>query len=83
MSNLSTLMQRNLGCARLAEILQNCVVFGRMFPIVFLVTAQKQSLGQGNVFTGVCLSEGGDLYMMSIPVWLPDSMFLLGEGLCP
>ena len=25
----------------------------------FLVTARKQSLGQGNMFTGVCLSTGG------------------------
>ena len=27
--------------------------------ILFIVTARKRSLGQGNVFTGVCLSTGG------------------------
>ena len=46
-----------------------------------LIAAGKRSLGQGNVFTGVCLSvHRGSL--MSLPVWLPDPMFLKG-GLCP
>ena len=45
-----------------------------------IVTACKQSLGQGNIFTGVCLSTGG-LCMMSLPVWLPGPIFLPG-GLC-
>ena len=43
----------------------------------YLFTARKRSLGQGNVFTGVCLSTGG-LCMMSLPVWLPSLMFLAG-----
>ena len=29
------------------------------FPVPNIVTANKRSLGQGNVFTGVCLSVGG------------------------
>ena len=28
-------------------------------PLLSLITARKRSLGQGNVFTGVCLSTGG------------------------
>ena len=57
-------------------------------------TARKRSLGQGKVFTPVCSSvHMGVLCMMSLPVWLPDPMFLLGVsvpgpmvlpgGLCP
>ena len=63
----------------------------------FLVTACKLSLGQGNVFTGVCqlFCSGGSLCMMSLPVWLIGPMFLPGVsvsgpmfvpgggGLCP
>ena len=45
-----------------------------------VITARKRSFGQGNVYTGVCLSRGG-LCMMSLPVWLPIPMFLIG-GLC-
>ena len=63
-------------------------VMGRSLRILlecFLVTACKLSLGQGNVFTGVCqlfCSQGrGSLCMMSLPVWLTDPMFLPG-GLC-
>ena len=41
---------------------------------------KSDSLGQGNIFTGVCLSIGG-LCMVSLPVWLSGPMFLLG-GLC-
>ena len=50
----------------------------------------------GNVFTHICHSVrggGGGLIMMSLPVWLPGPMFLLGGlyrcscvpfgGLCP
>ena len=44
--------------------------------IVF-ITARKRSLGKGNVFRGVCLSTEG-LCMMSLPVWLPGPMLLLG-----
>ena len=48
----------------------------------YLFTARKRSLGQGNVFTGVCLSTGG------VSVWCP---FLSGclvpcsfwDDLCP
>ena len=43
-----------------------------------VVTACKQSFGQGKMFTGVCLSTGG-LRMMSLPVWLPGPMFLTGS----
>ena len=43
-----------------------------------LVTTCKQSLGQYSIFTGVCLSTGGVLCMVSIPVWLLGPMFLLG-----
>ena len=28
--------------------------------ITFFITARKRSLGQGNMFTGVCLSTGGE-----------------------
>ena len=41
-----------------------------------IFTARKRSLGQGNIFTGVCLSRGG-LCMMSLPVWLSGPIFLL------
>ena len=40
----------------------------------FIFTAHKRSLGQGNVFTGMCqsfCSQGvGGLCMMSLSVWL-------------
>ena len=46
---------------------------------VAIVTARKRSLGQGNVFIGVySQTSGGGLCMMSLPVWLPGPMFLLG-----
>ena len=45
-----------------------------------IVTACKQSLRQGSIFTSVCLSTGG-LCMLSLPVWLPGPTFLPG-GLC-
>ena len=53
----------------------------------FLVTARKRSLGQGHIFSGVRLSTEGSLCMISLPVWLPGPMFLLGglptgEGSC-
>ena len=51
---------------------------GTLFTII---TACKRSLGQGNIFTGVCRSfcpQGGGLCMMSLPVWLPGPMFLPG-----
>ena len=44
----------------------------------------QTKLREGNVFTGVCLFTGG-LYMMSLPVWLPDLMLLEGVsvlGVC-
>ena len=41
---------------------------------------KSDSLGQGNIFTGVCLSIGG-LCMVSLPVWLSGPMFLLGASL--
>ena len=44
-------------------------------------TLRKRSLGQGNIFTGVCQSfcpRGGGRLMMSLPVWLPGPMFLPG-----
>ena len=57
----------------------------------FLIfTACKRSLGQGNFFTGVCLSTEG-LCIMSLPVWLPgprglEDLFpgglFPGRGLC-
>ena len=37
-----------------------------------------RSLGQGNVFTGVCHSVHNGICMMSLPVWLLGPMFLLG-----
>ena len=45
-----------------------------------IFTDSKQSLGQGNVFTSVCQSfcSQGGFCMMSLPVWLPGPMFLLG-----
>ena len=48
-----------------------------------LITVRKRSLGQGNVFKSMYQSfcSQGGLCMMSLPVWLPGSMFLLG-GLC-
>ena len=50
-----------------------------------LFTARKHSLGQGNIFTGVSviLSMGGEgvLCMMSLPVWLPSPMHLLGVAI--
>ena len=60
-------------------------VMGRSLRILlecFLVTACKLSLGQGNVFTGVCqlfCSGGGEVCMMSLPVWLTGPMFLRGS----
>ena len=42
----------------------------------------QTKLQEGNVFTPVCQSfcsqRRGDLCMMSLPVWLPGPMFLLG-----
>ena len=50
----------------------------------WLVTVRKRSLGQGNVFKSMYQSfcSQGGLCMMSLPVWLPGSMFL-PRGLCP
>ena len=41
-----------------------------------IIIARKRSLGQGNVFTPVCLLTGWR--MMSFPVWRPGPMFILG-----
>ena len=46
--------------------------------IVYYFYCRKRSLGQGNIFTGVCLSTGGGDSMMSLPVWLPGPVLLLG-----
>ena len=52
-------------------------------PEITIITAGKRSFGQGNIFTGVCLSTWvGGLCMMLLPVWLPGPMFLRGGGLC-
>ena len=46
-------------------------------PINNIITARKRSLGQGNMFTGVCLSTGGCL----VPGGVPDpGGCLLREG---
>ena len=43
-----------------------------------IFTTHKRSFGQGSIFTRLCLSIGGEgICMMSLPVWLPDPMFLL------
>ena len=34
----------------------NCTV---AFTYIYVITTHKRSLGQGNIFTGVCLSTGG------------------------
>ena len=57
------------------EISRHCV------DSFLIFTACKRSLGQGNFFTGVCLSTE-DLCMMSLPDWLPGLIYLFG-GLCP
>ena len=47
-----------------------------------LFTVRKRSLWQGNIFIGMCQSFylwGGSLCMMSLPVWLPGPIFLLGR----
>ena len=50
----------------------------------FLVTARKRSCGKVMFFTPVsqsfCSQGGGGLCMMSLPVWLLGSMFILGGG---
>ena len=46
-----------------------------------MFTARTRSLGQSNIFTGICLSTRGSFCMMSLPVWLPGPMLLLG-GIC-
>ena len=65
--------------------------------LLCIITARKRSLGQSNVFTGMCHSvHGGGLCMMSLPLWLTGPMFLqggslslvpcsfqVGGGLCP
>ena len=45
-----------------------------------LITARKQSLGQGNMFTGVCLSTGGGLLLGGC--LLPEGCMVL-EGVGP
>ena len=37
-----------------------------MFDLLLVFTARKRSLGQGNMFTGVCLSTGG---LVHCPGW--------------
>ena len=50
------------------------------------VTARKRSLGQGNMFTGVCLSTGG-VCMVPGGAWslggsmVPEGCMVLGEGM--
>ena len=47
-----------------------------------VITANKRSLRQGNIFTDVCQSFcSGGLCMMSLPVWLRGPMFLPGGSL--
>ena len=40
--------------------------------------AHSRSLGYGNVFIHICNSVHGGFCIMSLPVWLPGPMFLLG-----
>ena len=34
-----------------------------------IFTTRKRSLGQGNMFTGVCLSTGGMVWSWGVPAW--------------
>ena len=46
---------------------------------MFVVTARKRSLGQGNMFTGVCLSTGG-VPGWGVGVWVPGPRGVSGPG---
>ena len=47
---------------------RQCFISNSFLLVYYLTTACKRSLGQGTVFTHVCLFTGG-LCMMSLPVW--------------
>ena len=49
-------------------------------PII--MTTRRRSLGQGNIFIGVCLSTGGSLGLCPGGALCPEGGFL-SEGLCP
>ena len=49
-----------------------------------IITARKRSLGQGNIFTGVCLSTGGSSSGGSLcPGWSLSRGVYIQGGLCP
>ena len=53
--------------------------------VLFINTVRKPSLGQGNVFTPVCLFTGGVSSWSHVPSWrvsVPGPMFLLGGSPC-
>ena len=68
----------SISCRRILY-LPHSYHFPQLFPSKYIFTVRKRSLGQGNVFAGVCLLRGASL--MSLPVWLPGSMFLQGVSL--
>ena len=41
--------------------------FMHVFPVRVIITARKRSLGEGNVFTGVCLFTGGAILSKGVP----------------
>ena len=59
--------------------------FGVKIDFIFFITARKQSLGQGDMFTGVCLSTGGCLVPWGWGAWsrgVPAPGGLVPRGAC-
>ena len=67
-------MIRNFSIGILGPILH---VLHHIFTMYMIFTARKRSLGQGNIFTGVCQS-----FCLGWGVSVPGPMFLL-RGLLP
>ena len=58
---------------QIAYLRENCLIL--IYGTGIFITARKRGLGQGNVFTGVCLSTGECVY-----IWVQGCVCLCVQG---
>ena len=58
---------------QIAYLRENCLIL--IYGTGIFITARKRGLGQGNVFTGVCLSTGEFVYL-----WVQGGVCLCVQG---
>ena len=58
---------------QIAYLRENCLIL--IYGTGIFITARKRGLGQGNVFTGVCLSTGECVYL-----WVQGCVCLCVQG---